>query len=1003
MWLIGPADPAAVIPITIAPGLQAIGMGAMLSRAGKPLLEGAFEVGKVGALIFFDIELLDALRAPELQVSGLGIAGELIDARINVASDDGDSFVKKLLPPELQAPFWLQSRSRTARTCSWVRIGSTPGAIELTFPIDADLGFVRIRELLLAAYLTGGMELIAAISGNAELGPIAVAVDRVGLRARFTAAGTQFGFEPDGFGLSIDTSMLRLGGFLLVDEVRGRYVGAIEIAIFEKFSLRAIGIITTKRPDGTPGFSLLFLISITFPVPIPLGYNFYFAGAGGLLGVNRGVDVDRLRIGLRSGTADSILFPTDIIQRIDVIVRDLEESFPIVEGRFLVGPMALITWSNPALISVKLGVIIEIGSPFRLAILGVLRLALPTPDEAVLDLKVAFLGVIDIPASLISFDASYDSSIGYGDFKLSLEGDIAFRISWGAKPDFVASVGGFHPQYHPEAHLHLPVMRRLSVSLLKDNPRITLSLYFAITTNTAQFGARLELVARAGGFAIIGDLGFDVLVQIIPFHLNADVRARLSVKSGDTDLLMISLDFSLEGPTPWIAKGTGRFKILFVTVKVRFEERFGEEVTTTLPEVPVLAKLQSALAADHAWSAEPGDASSTLVHVIPPPAGSLVIDAAGMLSVSQRLLPFATDFTLFGAAKPSDATRIDVAALYVGGEAVETRDVTDAFAPVAFRSMSDADKLKAAAYEQRPAGVRSRQGEEAVADFVLPHPVYYETIVLDTAVSAEAEYATQTPDAAAFATLVTGGAVKRWKTVDRTAQRRERGTVLTVGDAGERFAVTSTSDLRPRAGNGSITAIHVDHAGRPEFAPGILLTRTEAEARKNALAATRPRRQPAGSGGTACRLIRCRCTVRPLAPTRLRREDRRGRSSRRAARRWTCRTDADPSVAGARLHTGGRAGAKSASDRRIPDRRHPRPWGRRRDSSRGHLPNLSEGGRAARDPGRAGRRRVLRRGLPVALHAGARRDGHRAGGDASSSGRGSRCSCSRSSRRIHAE
>src|SRR5204862_7221976 len=196
-----------------------------------------------------------------------------------------------------------------------------------------------------------------------------------------------------------------------------------------------------------------------------------------------------------------------------------------------------------------------------------------------------------------------------------------------------------------------------------------------------------------------------------------------------------------------------------------------------------LAKLQSALAADSAWSAELGDGSSTLVHIIPPPAGTLVVDAAGMLTVSQRLLPFATDFTLFAAAKPSDATRIDVASLNIGGEAVETRDVTDAFAPIAFRDMSDADKLKAAAYEQRPAGVGSRQGEQTAADYVLPHDVFYETIVLDTAAAAEPEYGTQTPDAAAFASLVTGGAITRSKQSAAKAQRRERGAVLGVGDA----------------------------------------------------------------------------------------------------------------------------------------------------------------------------------------------------------------------------
>ena len=112
--------------------------------------------------------------------------------------------------------------------------------------------------------------------------------------------------------------------------------------------------------------------------------------------------------------------------------------------------MAMITWSTPPLVTAEVGVIIEIGSPLRLGLLGVLKLQLPDPDEAVVSLKVAFLGAIDIPGSMLSFDASiYDSYIGYDDFKLSLEGDIALRVCWGPEPDFVASVGGFHPLLPP--------------------------------------------------------------------------------------------------------------------------------------------------------------------------------------------------------------------------------------------------------------------------------------------------------------------------------------------------------------------------------------------------------------------------------------------------------------------------------------------------------------------------------------------------------------------------
>ena len=53
---------------------------------------------------------------------------------------------------------------------------------------------------------------------------------------------------------------------------------------------------------------------------------------------------------------------------------------------------------NPALVTLKIGIILEIAPQPNIALLGVLRLALPTPDEAVVDLKVAFLGGIDIGA-----------------------------------------------------------------------------------------------------------------------------------------------------------------------------------------------------------------------------------------------------------------------------------------------------------------------------------------------------------------------------------------------------------------------------------------------------------------------------------------------------------------------------------------------------------------------------------------------------------------------------
>ena len=628
-WVVGPSDDPA-LPVLPAPALDVVGVGLQIAGADgdHPLFGGdddsVVQLGGLAVLLFGNFDFWDATTGQAtFAVDGLGGAVELTKAAIRISGSDGDSFVAKLIPQELGAGFTTAIAYRNDQLEVHGGPGDLDNGIELTFPLNLNLlDVIFLRELYLAAVFGQRTDIVAALSGNAELGPIAVTVDRVGLRVTITGSGAVLSFKPpDGFGFSLDASTIRLGGFLLVDEVRGRYVGALEIAILEKFALTAIGIITTKKPDGTPGFSLLMLITVTLPVPIPLGYGFFFAGAGGLLGLNRGMDVDRIRDGLRTGTADSILFPTDIINRIDVIVRDLEESFPAQEGHFLIAPMAMITWMNPALVTLKIGIVLEIAPQPNIALLGVLRLALPTPDAAVVDLKVAFIGGLDIGASLLYFDAAiYDSFIGYADFKLSLEGDIAIRLCWGAQPDLVMSIGGFHPSYTPAAHLKLPVMRRLRLSLLKDNPRLTLQLYFAVTSNTIQFGAQLELFVGVAGFSISGDLGFDVLVQFVPFLIDAHMWGKLAVTAGGTDICSISLDLQLRGPTPWYARGTASFRILFFKISVEVEATFGEAHETSIPAEPVLPKLLAQFRDPVNWAAQLSASASAGVTLLPLPS-----------------------------------------------------------------------------------------------------------------------------------------------------------------------------------------------------------------------------------------------------------------------------------------------------------------------------------------------------------------------------------------------
>ncbi|MCA3502998.1 MAG: hypothetical protein IOD05_07085 [Rhodobacter sp.] len=837
--------------------------GANLVAVGVP--SGTLRVGfardggVLGPLLLFgntdstrlEIETLGITVDAEIAGDGTGDVGVEFATkgfRLVIVASEGDGFLSAVLPKEpLVIGFDLTIGASQKRGVYFVG----GAGFDYTYRLNEERGPVFVDSVDLGLKIdTAAASLTTAATGGLMLGPLTAVVQDIGLqikldfgtRGNLGNANLGIAFKPPGgIGLSLDTPTVKAGGFLSIDVDRGRYIGALELSVLEKFDLTAIAIITTRRPDGSEGFSLLFLISLTLPAGIPLGYNFYFMGAGGMLGLNRSVDLDRLREGIRTGTADNVLFPSDIVRRIDAIVADLETCFPQAENQFLIGPMALITWSSPALISVKLGVIIEIGTPVRIAVLGVLRAALPDEDDPILDLKVAFLGAIDFEAGLLSFDASiYDSYIGRGSFKLYIEGDIALRVSWGKQPDFVTSVGGFHPSYSPPAHLKLPKMRRLSLSLLKDNPRVTLSTYIAITTNTVQFGARLDLYFSVASFSIVGEFGFDVLFQFSPFHIDAHVYAGLAIRAGDTDLLSVQLDFRLIGPNPWIVRGSASLRILFFEVTVQFEKRFGEEALEPLPDVEVLPKLINQLNEDASWQAQLGANVSALVILRPlVAADGLVIDAAGRLTVRQQVLPLDTEFTLFGTSRPTDTRRVRVTGLRIGGKDEDTAPVFDSFAPAAFREMKDQDKLSSPAYERRPCGIQVTSDDMFVTDFILRRPVAYEMIWSDSATGSKPT----TPDtiaetdSATFSRQAAAGAASRSPQAQAKSRRDETGKVLDIRTPSDRYAVTSRKDLRPLTADGAIASpLSTDASGRPVYGPGVLLARSDAEQRRAALA-----------------------------------------------------------------------------------------------------------------------------------------------------------------------
>jgi hypothetical protein len=714
--------------------------------------------------------------------------------KVVIDTRSGDGFLAKLLPgTNFEADFELTVGVSADRGLYFG--GSS--ALEIRLPAHIDLGPASVEGVTLTAKLDGGkIPLSIGADIKAALGPIVAVVQNMGVTSTFSfpASGSgnlgplqlDIGFKPpSGVGLSIDTGIIKGGGFLRLDADKGEYVGALELSFAGIIALKAIGVINTKMPDGSKGFALLILITAEF-TPLQLGFGFTLNGVGGLLGLNRTTDLEGLRNGVRTGAVSSILFPQDVVANITRIISDLKAIFPVAQDHFLIAPMAKLGWGTPTLISLEMGIIIDIPVP-RLVIIGVLRCIIPTEEAAILKLQVNFAGGIDFDQGLIWFDASlFDSSImGY-----TLSGDMALRIGW-KDPQLVISVGGFHPAFH-EVPADLTGMRRIMLSLLSGkNPRLNAQIYFAITSNSVQSGALVELYAAACGFNVYGYLGYDLLVQFSPFHFIADIYAGLALRSGSSEIAGIHVHCLLSGPTPWHAEGNASLKILFFKVKVRFAVTWGNDAPAQPLEIAdVLQLVKGALNDQRNWKAElPANASQGVtLRKIEWPVDKIIIHPFGMLSVSQKVVPLGITINKFGNRIPGADTLFNLS--YAGGTMGELRDE---FAIGNFIQLNDSEKLSRKSFEQMKSGLQLSPSSGIAYGAKIHKDVNYELSYVHKKKLLVYKYGNVAMFDGVFKTLAGGGAIQ--KNIHSVSKQKASlaPAKVTVGEG--QYMVVNTGDL----------------------------------------------------------------------------------------------------------------------------------------------------------------------------------------------------------------
>jgi hypothetical protein len=343
-------------------------------------------------------------------------------------------------------------------------------------------------------------------------------------------------------------------------------------------------------------------------------------------------------------------------------------------------------------------------------------------------IQVNFAGAIEFDKKRLYFFASlFESRVLF----MTLEGEMGLLVAWGDDANFVVSVGGFHPRFAaPE--LPFPSPNRLALTILNTAiARIRVEAYFAVTSNTVQFGARLELMFDIGVARVDGHLALDALFQFSPFYFIVEISGEVSLKLFGLGLFSIRLQFALEGPTPWHAYGTGTLTLLFFDVSADFDVTWGDSADTTLPPIAVMPLLRAELEKNENYRAELPPNNNLLVSLrkLPETEAAQVLHPVGVLRVSQRAVPLGLRIDKVGNQKPSDANQLSLDAT---AGLVKSGDASEKFAKAQFLDMSDSEKVSQRAFDSFLAGhVFSAGAGDLGAVKVAKRRVRYEQIVID--------------------------------------------------------------------------------------------------------------------------------------------------------------------------------------------------------------------------------------------------------------------------------
>ena len=234
--------------------------------------------------------------------------------------------------------------------------------------------------------------------------------------------------------------------------------------------------------------------------------------------------------------------------------------------------------------------------------------------------------------------------------------------------------------------------------------------YFALTSNTVQFGAEFDLSAQVAGFGIEGGTEFDALVHFSPFIVATRLGFYVAVTAANVDLVGVWLDASVRGRTrgTW-SEPPGSRSSGSRTRSGSTSRSATPRAEPAVPAADLFGALEAALAADDAWSAVATASPGVVLAAGGAADGELVAMPDGIVSVSQRVVPLDISLDKAGDA-PLGA--YDVFSVETVGESLTSSGVVyDWFAPGYFFELGPTEQLSSPSFELLESGIEFGSSE----------------------------------------------------------------------------------------------------------------------------------------------------------------------------------------------------------------------------------------------------------------------------------------------------